>query len=69
MSESPNNDQARVNDWLAREDSRRADQLAINCRWLIGKMDEAHRHLCKGQNGTWQVRMQQVVDAAKRLAK
>jgi len=47
----------------------RANQLGKNCRWLIAMMDEAHHYICKGRSGTWQMRMQQVVDAAKKIDK
>lgn len=58
------------NDSLQLRDSekQRADQLGINCRWLIDKIDRVHRALCPGQYGTWQQRAEQAVEAAKRIA-
>lgn len=41
-------------------EKRRADQLGINCRWLIEIVDFAHTVLCKGQNGSWQDRAKQL---------
>lgn len=49
-------------------EKQRADQLGINCRWLIDKIDRIHQALCPGQCGTWQQRAEQAVEAAERIA-
>lgn len=46
----------------------RADQLALNCNWLVQHMDLAHGALCPGLSGTWQDRMAHVVSAAQLIA-
>jgi hypothetical protein len=46
-------------------EQNRAEQLALNCRWLIEKIDIIHSCLCPGQNGTWQQRAEQAVIAAQ----
>jgi len=46
-------------------EKRRANQLALNCKWLIEQIDTAHAILCPGQRGTWQDRAKQLVAAAK----
>lgn len=53
--------------YLAKVESeaRRADQLGINCRWLVAQLDEIHAALCPGHVGTWQDRAQKAVEAAK----
>lgn len=51
---------------LASEKAR-ADQLGINCRWLIKQMDKIHVALCRETTGTWQDRARSAVAAAKRL--
>ena len=47
---------------------RRADQLAVNCRWLIAQMDRVHAALCPGRSGTWQDRVRQAVESAEKKA-
>lgn len=51
----------------AADEKARADQLGVNCRWLIDKIDRIHRALCPGQSGTWQQRAEQSVAAAEKL--
>jgi hypothetical protein len=46
-------------------ETRRADQLGINCRWLVAQLDAIHAVLCLGHIGTWQDRAQKAVEAAK----
>jgi hypothetical protein len=46
-------------------EKQRADQLGINCRWLVAQLDEIHEALCPGHIGTWQDRAQKAVEAAK----
>jgi hypothetical protein len=46
----------------------RAEQLARNVRWLIGRLDAIHDCLCPLQWGTWQERADQSVEAAKKVA-
>ena len=53
---------------LLGELKQRSDQLGINCRWLIDKIDRIHRILCPDQCGTWQQRAEQAVEAAERLS-
>jgi hypothetical protein len=56
-------------DWFGELiEKQRAEQLGINCRWLIEKIDRIHRALCRGQYGTWQQRVEQAVEAAERLS-
>ncbi len=50
-------------------ETKRADNLAENCRWLVERFDEIHAVLCPGRNGTWQMRVQQCVNAANKLTK
>ena len=52
---------------LLGELKQRSDQLGINCRWLIERIDRIHRALCPDQCGTWQQRAEQAVAAAERL--
>lgn len=40
-------------------EKQRADQLGINCRWLIDQIDRIHAALCPGRSGTWQQRAAQ----------
>lgn len=49
-------------------EKQRADQMALNCRWLIEQMDVVHRNLCPGEKGSWQDRVRQVVAASSRKA-
>ena len=46
-------------------EKRRADQLGLNCSWLIDKIDRIHAAMCPGQHGTWQQRAEQAVKAAE----
>lgn len=48
-------------------EKRRADQLELNCSWLIDKIDRIHAALCPGQFGAWQQRAEQAVKAAESL--
>lgn len=50
-------------------ESRRADQLGLNCDWLIEKVDRIHAALCPNKMGTWQKRAEQAVEAAEKIAK
>jgi len=47
------------------DETRRADQLALNCEWLIARIDRIHRRLCPGKRGTWQQRAERAVQAAE----
>ena len=43
----------------------RAEQLALNCRWLVDQIDKIHWSLVHGETtGTWQNRAEQAVAAA-----
>ena len=46
---------------------RRAEQLASNCRWLIGITDGIWQELCQGKIGTWQQRAEYALEAAKEI--
>jgi hypothetical protein len=46
---------------------RRAEQLASNCRWLIGITDAINRDLCPDKIGTWQQRAEYALEAAKEI--
>jgi hypothetical protein len=45
----------------------RADQLGINCRWLIDRLDRVCHALAPGYVGTWQDRANKAVEAAEAL--
>ncbi len=47
-------------------EKQRADQLGINCRWLIEKVDRINRALCPNESGTWQQRAEKAVEAAEK---
>lgn len=51
------------------DEKRRADQLGVNCDWLIEQIDRIHVALCPGQRGTWQQRADQAVKAAGEVQK
>lgn len=73
MSELPENSESQqkavANDALfgVEAEKRRVDQLALNCKWLVDKIDRIHAALCPGQHGTWQQRAEQAVKAAESL--
>jgi hypothetical protein len=46
---------------------RRAEQLASNCRWLIGITDGIWQELCQDKIGTWQQRAEYALEAAKEI--
>ena len=46
---------------------RRAEQLANNCRWLIGITDAICMELCPDKCGTWQQRAEYALEAAKEI--
>jgi hypothetical protein len=47
-------------------ETRRAEQLALNSRWLMSQIDRIHKALCPGKAGTWQQLAEQSVAAAER---
>lgn len=47
----------------------RAEQLANNCRWLIGITDAIGRELCPDKCGTRQQRAEYALEAAKEIGK
>lgn len=51
------------------QEHTRAEQLGVNCFWLIEKIDLIHNSICPGLFGTWQMRVDQAVTAAKLLRK
>jgi hypothetical protein len=48
---------------------KRAEQLSTNCKWLIAKFDELHDILCPDHLGTWQARIEKVMEAVKDIKK
>lgn len=52
-----------------KQETARADQLALNCRWLIDKIDRIHAALCPDKCGSWITRAEQAVAAAEAIAK
>ncbi len=48
-------------------DATRVNQLEVNYRWLIARMDEIHAALCPDKNGTWQERARQAAEAAVKV--
>ena len=48
---------------------QRAEQLALNCRWLIGITDAICRELCPDKIGTWQQRAEYARDAAQEIGR
>lgn len=42
-------------------------QLVVNERWLLAQFDVLHDLLCPNYTGTWQMRVEQVVDAVKAM--
>jgi hypothetical protein len=53
-----------VEAWAIEVEKARADQLGNNCMWLIKKIDLIHGNLCPEKVGTWQMRVEQVVEAS-----
>jgi hypothetical protein len=51
------------------DDKRTIQQLSLNCKWLISKIDHMHVILCPDKLGTWQQRAEQVLDAVLKLPK
>ena len=49
----------------AASDKKRADQLGVNCHWLIARIDEIFSILCPDKLGTWQYRADEAVKAVK----
>lgn len=47
----------------------RADQLGVNCRWLIACTDRVCRALAPGYVGSWQDRANKAVEAAETVAR
>jgi hypothetical protein len=48
--------------------SRQAEQLHLNCKWLIEKTDAIFYALCPNKIGTWQQRAEMAAQAAVELA-
>ena len=52
------------------DEHRRAEQLSLNCRWLIDKIDKIFYAICRpDQIGTWQQRAEIAVLEAVKLSK
>ena len=51
----------------AEQEHARAEQLGLNCNWLIKKMDEIFYTLCPDQAGTWQQRAEMAVKKVKEI--
>jgi len=49
-------------------ETKRADQLGVNCKWLIDKIDEICNAICPDKIGTWQQRAEWAALKAKELA-
>jgi hypothetical protein len=49
------------------QETARAEQLGINCMWLVERIDSIHLSLCSELFGGWQARADQCVTAAKLL--
>ena len=48
---------------------KRAEQISLNFRWLLGKMDEIFYATCEeSQTGTWQHRVEMATRKSKELA-
>lgn len=47
------------------DDKQIAEQFRTNFNWLLEQMDKIHDALCPEQNGAWQQRAEQAVEAAK----
>ena len=45
----------------------RLEQMSLNFHWVLGRIDDVHVALCRGQHGTWQQRAEQVVAAARAI--
>lgn len=45
----------------------RADQLVINCRWLIDRLDRVCHALAPGYVGSWQDMANKAVEAAEAI--
>jgi hypothetical protein len=50
----------------AEAEHERAENLGKTVRWLIGQIDRIYLALCPGQNGVWQERVRQAVEAAEK---
>ena len=50
-------------------ETKRADQISINCQWLIEQLDSIHDSLCPDHTGTWQDRAIAAVEAAESIKK
>lgn len=48
---------------------KRAEQLSTNCKWLISKFDELHDILCPDHLGTWQQKIEKVMETVRNLQK
>lgn len=46
------------------QEHSRAEQLGINCMWLIEKIDSIHFSLCSDKSGGWQARAINCAEAA-----
>jgi len=46
---------------------RRANQLEINCKFLMDAIETIYGNLCTGPGGTWQDRVRLAVDASIKL--
>lgn len=42
-------------------------QMNINFNFVFKAIEEIHANLCPGQNGSWQDRVRQAVEASKKL--
>lgn len=47
--------------------AKRDDQADVNTRWLLAQFDMLHDLFCPDRVGTWQMRVEQVIEAVKDL--
>ena len=48
---------------------KRANQLAVNTKWLVEQFDKLHDILCPEHMGTWQQRVVKVVEVVEAMKK
>jgi len=49
------------------DNKRRLRQMSINFNFVFKAIEEIHRNICPGQNGSWQDRVKQAVEASIKL--
>ena len=51
-----------------KEIKRRANQAVVNFNWILNQMEIIHDNLCPEKFGTWQDRVNQIVEESKKMA-